>query len=107
MTGVQTILSNQNASVDVITPTYTTEQRGAWSLDVNILEACNRNLTITMEVSNDGVVWRCYKIIKEKISGTVGKGWVCDSLPYDYVRFEVYSNATTGRYKILFNERSQ
>ena len=106
MTGVQTILANHNASVDVTTEAYTTEQRGAWSLDVNIINPCNRNLTVTMEVSNDGTSWRCWKIIKQKISGTTGHSWSYDNLPFDYCRWVIYSNATQGNYKLLFNERS-
>jgi len=104
-TGVQTILANQNAAIDVVTDVYKTEQRKSWSLDVNILETCNRNLTVTMEVSNDGNVWRCWKIIKQKISGRIGHSWSYDYLPFDYCRFVIYSNATSGRYKLLLNER--
>ena len=106
MTGVQTILSNQNVSVDVVTNTYTTEQRGSWSLDLIILETCNHELEITMEVSNDGIDWACFKIVKEKVHPRDGRMFLHTHLPMDYCRWVICSNSTSGRYKLLFNERS-
>jgi hypothetical protein len=106
-TGVQTILANQNASVDVTTETYTTEQRGAWSLDVIVLDTCSKDLNITMEVSNTPEIensWACFKVIKENINQTLGSTFMYKELPYDYIRF-VIQGGTSGRYKVVFNER--
>lgn len=106
-TGVQTILSNQNASSNVTTEWYKTEQRGAWSLDVIILSTLGSDMTITMEVSNDPSDLNssaCYKVINEKVNRSLGGSFMYNSLPFDFVRF-VIQGGTSGRYKVIFNER--
>lgn len=105
MTNPQTILANQNASIDVVTDSYKTEQGGAWSLDFIILAACDKSLELTMEVSNDNENWSCFKIIKEKIDRNTGNVFIHNHLPFDYCRWRVTSNSLLGMYKLLFNER--
>jgi hypothetical protein len=104
MSSVQTILANQNATQSVTTDWYKTEQRGAWSLDVTILESCGNHLEITMEVSNDQENAKCFKIINEKIHKSEGVSFIGKLLPFDYCRW-VISETNCGRYKVLFNER--
>ena len=108
-TGVQTILSNQNASSNVTTEWYKTEQRGAWSLDVIILSQLDKDIDITMEVSNDigsDTKYHCFKIIKEPVHKLLGVSFIYDKLPFDYCRWVIGGNASSGNYKVLFNERN-
>jgi len=103
MQSVQTILANQNATVNVTTDVYISEQRNLWSVDFMPLTEINSDLLLTMQVSNDTVNWFEFKIIKEKVR--LSKSFMYNQIPFDYIRFIITGNATKGTYKLLFNER--
>jgi hypothetical protein len=104
MTSVQTIAKNVRALNDFTSVSYRTEQRGAWSLDIIILEEVDRNFKVTMEVSNDGSNWWDWVINGEFVDRLCGASFTYDYLPYDYVRINTTAGGN-GLYDILFNER--
>jgi hypothetical protein len=101
----QTIAKNINGSNDFISDSYKTEQRGGWSLDININTSGTKDFSLTMEVCNDNNSWRPYLIIGEKVDRNCGGSWSDDHLNYDYIRFLV-SSSTGVNFDIIFNERS-